>query len=84
LASTANIAAFNLGNAFGAWLGGLAIDAGLGYTSPSWIGAALAFAGLVVAVVSGLVERRQQAWVPSTSSGTTEAGVTFGVSSPST
>jgi DHA1 family inner membrane transport protein len=86
LASTANIAAFNLGNAFGAWLGGLAIDAGLGYTSPSWIGAALAFAGLVVAVTSGVLERRQQAWPPMTSNGTTEsaaAGVTCSVSSPS-
>ncbi|GAA3437467.1 MFS transporter [Kutzneria kofuensis] len=86
LASTANIAAFNLGNAFGAWLGGLAIDAGLGYTSPNWIGAALALAGLVVAVSSGLLERRQQTWAPSTSNGTAEpstAGVTCSVSSPS-
>jgi DHA1 family inner membrane transport protein len=86
LASTANIAAFNLGNAFGAWLGGVAIGAGLGYTAPNWIGAALALGGLVVAVASGLLERRQQTWLPSTSSGTTEpaaAGVTCSVSSPS-
>jgi DHA1 family inner membrane transport protein len=86
LASTANIAAFNLGNAFGAWLGGVAIGAGLGYTAPSWIGAALALGGLVVAIASGLLERRQQTWPPSTSNGTTvpaEAGVTCSVSSPS-
>ena len=86
LASTANIAAFNLGNAFGAWLGGVAIDAGLGYTAPSWIGAVLALGGLFVAIISGLLERRQQTWAPSTSSGTTEpaaAGVTCSVSSPS-
>ncbi|MFD5094749.1 MFS transporter [Amycolatopsis thailandensis] len=56
LASAANIAAFNLGNAGGAWLGGKAIDAGLGYTAPNWIGAALALAGLLVAVVSGMLD----------------------------
>jgi DHA1 family inner membrane transport protein len=58
LASAANIAAFNLGNAGGAWLGGQAIDAGLGYTAPNWIGAALAAAGLAVALISGLLDRR--------------------------
>ncbi|KZB82908.1 hypothetical protein AVL48_37300 [Amycolatopsis regifaucium] len=56
LASAANIAAFNLGNAGGAWLGGKAIDAGLGYTAPNWIGAALALAGLLVAVISGMLD----------------------------
>lgn len=39
LASGANIGAFNLGNALGAWLGGVTITAGLGYTSPIWAGA---------------------------------------------
>ncbi len=58
LASAANIAAFNLGNAGGAWLGGLAIGGGLGYTAPNWIGALLAVAGLVVAGVSIALERR--------------------------
>ncbi|WAL66906.1 MFS transporter [Amycolatopsis cynarae] len=59
LASAANIAAFNLGNAGGAWLGGLAIEHGLGYTAPNWIGALLAAAGLAVAAVSGLLDRRR-------------------------
>lgn len=58
LASAANIAAFNLGNAGGAWLGGLAIERGLGYTSPNWIGALLAVGGLVVAGVSVFLDRR--------------------------
>ncbi|MDQ0381616.1 MFS transporter [Amycolatopsis thermophila] len=58
LASAANIGAFNLGNAGGAWLGGLAIEHGLGYTAPNWIGAALAAAGLGVALVSGALEKR--------------------------
>ncbi|MBO3743899.1 MFS transporter [Actinoplanes flavus] len=48
LASGANIAAFNVGNAFGAWLGGSTIDAGLGYTSPLWAGAAVTTAALLV------------------------------------
>ncbi|MCP2166200.1 MFS transporter [Goodfellowiella coeruleoviolacea] len=60
LASAANIAAFNLGNAGGSFLGGLAIDAGLGYTAPNWVGAALAAAGLAVTVLSGLLDRRRR------------------------
>lgn len=52
LASGSNIAAFNVGNALGAWLGGLTIMAGLGYTSPLWIGAAMSAAALVVLLVA--------------------------------
>ncbi|MCP3800865.1 MFS transporter [Allokutzneria sp. A3M-2-11 16] len=58
LASAANIAAFNLGNALGAWLGGAAIEGGLGLTAPSWIGALLAASGLAVALYSGALDRR--------------------------
>ncbi|MGK5449027.1 MFS transporter [Streptomyces radiopugnans] len=58
LASAANIAAFNLGNALGASLSGTAIDHGLGYTAPNWIGAGLAAAGLGVALLSGALDRR--------------------------
>jgi DHA1 family inner membrane transport protein len=61
LASAANIAAFNLGNAGGAWLGGQAIESGLGYTAPNWIGAVLAAAGLAVALFSGLLDRKAPA-----------------------
>ncbi|CAM3435161.1 MFS transporter [Nocardioides dubius] len=52
LASGANIAAFNLGNAFGAWASGLALAAGLGYTSPLWVGAGVTLAGLAVLLVA--------------------------------
>ncbi|HEY0642870.1 MAG TPA: MFS transporter [Nocardioides sp.] len=52
LASGANIAAFNLGNAFGAWLGGLTIAAGLGYVSPIWAGATLTAAALALLLVA--------------------------------
>ncbi|WP_026404447.1 MFS transporter [Actinomadura rifamycini] len=57
LASAANIGAFNLGNALGPFLSGMAIDAGLGYTSPSWIGGALGAAGLAIAVLAGALAR---------------------------
>ncbi|MGW0042584.1 MFS transporter [Rhodococcus sp. NPDC003348] len=58
MASGANIAAFNLGNAIGAWLGGLAIAAGLGFTAPIWIGAAVTATGLLVLLVATASERR--------------------------
>lgn len=52
LGSGANIAAFNVGNAFGAWAAGLALAAGAGYTSPLWVGAAVTVAGLGVLLVA--------------------------------
>ncbi|MFF1561433.1 MFS transporter [Streptomyces sp. NPDC058279] len=58
LASAVNIGAFNLGNALAAWLGGLVITAGFGLTAPNWVGAALAGSALVLALVSGALERR--------------------------
>ena len=48
LAAALNHAAFNLANALGAWIGGVAIDAGLGWASTSWVGALLALGGLLV------------------------------------
>jgi DHA1 family inner membrane transport protein len=52
LASGTNIAAFNVGNALGAWLGGVTISAGLGYRAPIWAGAAMTAGGLVVLAVA--------------------------------
>ncbi|MBN3459447.1 hypothetical protein JNN96_36025 [Mycobacterium sp. DSM 3803] len=52
LASGANIAAFNLGNAVGAWAGGLTLAAGLGYVSPLWVGAGITFAGLMAYLIA--------------------------------
>ncbi|AJW38764.1 MFS transporter [Rhodococcus sp. 05-339-2] len=58
MASGANIAAFNLGNALGAWLGGVTISAGLGYTSPIWAGAGItAAASIVLLFATGLLRR---------------------------
>lgn len=58
LASAVNIGAFNLGNALAAWLGGIVIAAGLGFTAPNWVGALLAGSALVLAVLSSALERR--------------------------
>jgi DHA1 family inner membrane transport protein len=46
LAAALNHSAFNMANALGAWLGGLAIAAGFGWTSTGWVGTLLALAGL--------------------------------------
>ena len=48
LAAASNHAAFNIANALGPWLGGMAISAGLGWTSTGYIGAATAVGGLLV------------------------------------
>ncbi|MEU9499181.1 MFS transporter [Streptomyces sp. NPDC048196] len=60
LASAGNIAAFNFGNALAAWLGGLVISAGLGYTAPNWVGALMTAAALGVAIFASALERRQK------------------------
>ncbi|MER5746351.1 MFS transporter [Streptomyces sp. NPDC002225] len=64
LASAVNIGAFNLGNALAAWLGGMVIAAGLGWTAPNWVGALLAAAALGLAFWSAALERRTPAAVP--------------------
>ncbi len=58
LGAALNHSALNVANALGAWLGGLAIAAGFGYTSPSLVGAGLAGAGLLILGVSVLVHLR--------------------------
>ncbi|NUT28083.1 MAG: MFS transporter [Streptomyces sp.] len=52
LAASANVSASNIGNALGAWLGGLAITAGLGYTAPLYVGAGTVLAAVVIMVVA--------------------------------
>ncbi|MBB5800449.1 DHA1 family inner membrane transport protein [Saccharothrix ecbatanensis] len=59
LASSSNHSALNIANGAGAWLGGLAIGAGWGFTSTAWVGVALSLAGLAVAGLSVLVDHRR-------------------------
>ncbi|MFD5897248.1 Cmx/CmrA family chloramphenicol efflux MFS transporter [Streptomyces sp. NPDC060366] len=54
LAGSFATAAFNIGAAAGPWLGGLTIDAGLGFRSPVWVSAALMALALTTAAVTRL------------------------------
>nr|WP_295113841.1 MFS transporter [uncultured Caulobacter sp.] len=61
LASSLNIAAFNLGNAFGAWLGGAVIGHGPGLAAVPLIAAAVPLSALALAGLSLSLERRAPA-----------------------
>ncbi|MFJ6619814.1 MFS transporter [Kitasatospora sp. NPDC091335] len=61
LASATVQGAFNLANAQGAYFGGLALDAGYGWTAPTLVGAVLAATGTLVAVLAWVVDRRRPA-----------------------
>ena len=50
LASSLNIGAFNLGNALGAWLGGVVVARGPGLGALTWVAALITLAGLMVAL----------------------------------
>ena len=50
LASSLNIGAFNLGNALGAWLGGVVVARGPGLGALTWVAALVTLAGLMVAL----------------------------------
>lgn len=60
LASSLNIAAFNLGNAFGAWLGGVTIEHGPGLAAVTWVAALVPLASLVLAVISLRLDKRER------------------------
>ena len=58
LAAALNHSAFNIANALGAWLGGVAIAAGYGWTSTGWVAAGLAAGGFLVFTIACLLDRR--------------------------
>jgi DHA1 family inner membrane transport protein len=59
LAAAVNHASLNIGNSLGAYLGGVSIAVGFGYTSPTWIGLFLCAPGVALVVVSLLLQRRR-------------------------
>ena len=61
LAAALNHSAFNMANALGPWLGGMAIAAGFGWTSTGWVGSALALGGLAVWAISRALQEKAQA-----------------------
>ena len=66
LAASLNHSALNAANALGAWLGGVVIAFGFGYTSPALAGAALAAIGLAILVAAVLGARRTNPPSPGT------------------
>lgn len=64
LAAALNHSALNLGNALGAFLGGLVVVAGFGYLAPAWVGLVLAAIGAGFALLSVLVDRRSATITP--------------------
>lgn len=66
LAASLNHSALNAANALGAWLGGVVIAFGFGYTSPALAGAALAAIGLAILVAAVLAARRANPPSPGT------------------
>ncbi|MFH7825497.1 MFS transporter [Kluyvera chengduensis] len=58
LAASLNHSAFNLSNAIGASLGGMAIAGGAGWAATGWVGAALASGGVVFMVLSVIASKR--------------------------
>lgn len=64
LASSFNIAAFNLGNALGAWLGGVVIDHGPGLGAITLVAGLVPLAAIASALVGLRAERRGDRLVP--------------------
>lgn len=58
LASAIASSGANLGISIGAFMGGLTIDAGLGYTSPLWVGAVMAALAFAVTAWSGALDKQ--------------------------
>lgn len=60
LASSSIQASSNMGNALGAFLGGLPLIAGFDYTSPQYVGAALAFTGFLICLALSWRSRKEE------------------------
>ena len=68
VASALNIAAFNLGIAAGAWVGGLVVESSLGLGATPWVGAILVVAALLFTLWSGALDRRSASTAQAVSS----------------
>ena len=60
IAAALNHSALNLGNALGAYLGGVVVAAGLGYLAPIWVGFGLSVLGVVLAVITFAIDRNRR------------------------
>jgi DHA1 family inner membrane transport protein len=60
IAAALNHSALNLGNALGAYLGGVVVAAGLGYLAPVWVGFGLSVLGVLLAVLTFAIDRSRR------------------------
>jgi DHA1 family arabinose polymer transporter-like MFS transporter len=60
LGSSLGQSGFNIGNATGAFLGGIPLTLGYSYASPQWVAGGLAMAGLLLSLVMARGSRRAQ------------------------
>jgi DHA1 family inner membrane transport protein len=74
LTSAAAQGAFNLGNALGPALGGVAINAGFGYAALGWVGALIGSVGVGLAIVFARRTARDQAASPARAVGAAAPG----------
>lgn len=58
LGSSLGQSGFNIGNAIGAYLGGIPLALGLSYAAPQWVAGGLAGCGIVLALIMLLSKRR--------------------------
>ncbi|WP_442787233.1 MFS transporter [Flavobacterium suncheonense] len=58
VASAFNIAAFNVGIAIGAFVGGLVVESALGLGATPWVGAVLVAAAIVVTLISSRIAKK--------------------------
>jgi multidrug resistance protein len=66
VASALNIAAFNLGIAAGAWIGGLTVASHLGLAATPWIGGLMVLGALALTLTSAWLDRRGAAMTAAT------------------
>jgi DHA1 family arabinose polymer transporter-like MFS transporter len=64
LGSSLGQSGFNIGNALGAFLGGIPLILGYSYASPQWVAAGLALSGVCLALAMRAHGRRTAVAVP--------------------
>ncbi|MEV5568519.1 Cmx/CmrA family chloramphenicol efflux MFS transporter [Spirillospora sp. NPDC052269] len=79
LAGASVTSAFNVGNTAAPWLGGLVLNAGLGYGAVPWVGVAMAAGALGTVLWASALDRRQNATSPPVAGVALEPAATMAV-----
>ncbi|UYQ66549.1 Cmx/CmrA family chloramphenicol efflux MFS transporter [Streptomyces peucetius] len=75
LAGATTTAAFNLGNTGGPWLGGVVIDADLGFASTAWAGAAMMLVAIALVAVAMRLHGRSRVVAGATAAAPAESSL---------